>query len=155
MPPVCRLYEISNHARPGAECRHNLIYWTGGDYIGIGPGAHGRLTLNGSTFATQEIPHPQNWLKTTLGHKNPEVRRDLLDPEERAEERIMMGLRSAAGVESKPFEAAIGLPLTDFLSETGLAAAKEHGLVEWDGQVLRATAKGRPVLNALLAEIIV
>ena len=148
-------YEISNHARPGAQSRHNLTYWRAGDYVGIGPGAHGRLTLNSNTFATQEIPNPQNWLKTTLSHKNPEVRRDLLGPEERAEERIMMGLRSAAGIDSKPFQAAIGQPLKNFLSEPGLNTARQHGLIAWNGETLRSTAKGRPVLNALLAEILI
>ena len=91
-------YEISNHARPGAECRHNLVYWRYGDYVGIGPGAHGRLTLDGEKYATRQRRAPEAWLAAVeaAGHATEE--RQPLARAERREEMLMMGLRLAEGI---------------------------------------------------------
>ncbi len=148
-------YEISNHARPGAECRHNLIYWNGGDYLGVGPGAHGRVTLDGVVHATQEIPNPASWIKAMRSEAGPEVRCQALSPEERAEELLLMGLRTVRGVGAKQFKAKTGLTLADILSPVGLETLQTENLIAWDGDTLRATDQGRPLLNGILAALVV
>jgi len=147
-------YEISNHARAGGECRHNLIYWNGGDYLGIGPGAHGRITLDGTVHATQEIPNPTSWLKAMRSEAGPEVRCQALSAEERAEELLMMGLRTIWGVDAKSFETKTGLSLAERLSPTGLETLQAENLITWDGQILKTTNQGRPLLNGILAALI-
>jgi len=147
-------YEISNHARPGAECRHNLVYWQGGDYLGVGPGAHGRLTLDGITHATQEIPNPQGWLKAAVSRETPEVRRDSLAQLERAEEILMMGLRTVRGINAEDFEQQIQGSLQDFLSDSGVKTLQDENLIVWDSGNLKATAKGLPLLNGILATLL-
>ena len=134
-------YEISNHAHPGSESRHNLIYWRGGDYAGVGPGAHGRLTVQGVRHATEAPKAPLPWLEAVLDGRDVETREVLSDREVR-DERIMMGLRLREGV---PEELLAGI-------ETG--PMEELGLVERrDGRV-RLTEAGRPLLNAVLRELL-
>ena len=103
-------YEISNHAVPGQDCRHNMIYWRGGDYVGVGPGAHGRLTLNDGARGTRQIKAPALWLKRVSadGHGTQET--EPLDQKARAEEMVMMGLRLSEGVHATArFERLTGL----------------------------------------------
>ncbi|NAZ37764.1 radical SAM family heme chaperone HemW [Rubellimicrobium sp. CFH 75288] len=140
-------YEISNHARPGEESRHNLTYWRGGDWVGIGPGAHGRLTLGGRRWATEAVRAPGAWLAAVAGRGSGEAAREALPPREAAEERLMMGLRLAEGVE----EAALG-PLGDL--EARLGPLEAEGLLVREGGRLRATERGRPLLDALLRAIL-
>ncbi len=136
-------YEISNHARPGAECRHNLTYWRGGDWLGIGPGAHGRLGLD----AVVQIRAPASWLAAveTAGHGI--AVRETLDPADRAEERAMMGLRLAEGLPPDSEAWRVIVP-------AGLERMIDGGFVEHDANGLRVTPKGRLVLNAVLAELL-
>jgi len=147
-------YEVSNHARPGAECRHNLVYWRGGDYVGIGPGAHGRV---GGT-ATRCIASPAGWLAQVehLGHGV--QARDPLDPADRAVELLLMGLRLTEGIHAARFERLCGQALTDALDPDGLRNMIDLGFVRWggdgDGARLRATAEGRTRLNGVLARIV-
>ena len=138
-------YEISNHARPGAECRHNLTYWRGGEWLGIGPGAHGRF--GGEALAQHRSPGA--WLAAVeaLGHGT--VSRDALDPVERAEERVMMGLRLSTGL-----DAAALAEVAPVLDPAGLARLRDGGFVVADESGLRATASGRMVLNAVLAALL-
>ena len=143
-------YEISNHARPGAESRHNLIYWRYQDYAGIGPGAHGRR----SGVATQRRRKPENWMAAVARNGHGIEREDALAPAERAVEALLMGLRLAEGVDlariaalgESSVGAVVDLPAVDRLSRQGLVART--------GDRLRATEAGMPVLNALLAEIV-
>ena len=137
-------YEVSNHAVPGAESRHNMIYWTGGDYVGIGPGAHGRLTEDGSRWATEAVSAPLNWLSAVRGGQGIETD-TRLSPKDSAEERLMMGLRVHDGVDLDE----IGYKPNDFNSLIDL------GLIETDGPRLRLTRSGRPLLNAILRELMV
>ncbi len=149
-------YEISNHARPGFECRHNLTYWRYGAYVGIGPGAHGRLVQKGLRTAYQQVRRPESWLEAVekSGHGT-ESATPLSDTIERAEELLLMGLRLDEGVWFENFEAATGAPIGAFLDAGRLRRVVEAGLMEMDERRLRATSEGRFVLNSLLAEILV
>ena len=143
-------YEISNHARPGQESRHNLVYWTGGDYLGIGPGAHGRLTLEGTRFATRKHRAPEIWLQRAgeLGHATQQE--TPLDPGENLEELVMMGLRLEAGVARRDFRRLCGAEPENLFERRRVEALKDSGDLELDDRGLRATAAGRRRLNALL-----
>lgn len=143
-------YEISNHARDGAQSRHNLIYWRYGDYAGIGPGAHGRLTLNGARMATHTPLLPQDWLAQVdrLGHG--EAPREAIPQDEQALEYLMMGLRLREGIDMARYTALAGNPLR----EGRIAALVEDGLITAEGDRLAATEHGRPVLNAVLRALL-
>lgn len=143
-------YEVSNHARPGGECRHNLTYWLGGDYVGIGPGAHGRL----NNTATRQHRAPDIWLKRVeeSGHATQES--TALDPDTRAEELVMMGLRLVDGINADTFAAIAGRPLWDVLDADGIARMVEGGFLERNASGIKASPAGMLVLNALTAEIL-
>lgn len=143
-------YEVSNHARPGGECRHNLTYWLGGDYVGIGPGAHGRL----NNTATRQHRAPDIWLKRVeeSGHATQES--TALDPDTRAEELVMMGLRLVDGINADTFAAIAGRPLWDVLDVHGVTRMVEGGFLERNAAGIKASPAGMLVLNALTAEIL-
>ena len=147
-------YEISNHARPGAECRHNLVYWQGGDYLGIGPGAHGRLTLEGQRFATRQHRAPEAWLAQVeaAGHATRE--RKPLSLEDRREELLMMGLRLTEGISRARFRAALGEEIEASLDPARLARLVDGGFLVLDAAGLRTTPAGRLRLNAVLAALV-
>jgi putative oxygen-independent coproporphyrinogen III oxidase len=143
-------YEVSNHARPSAECRHNLVYWRGHEYAGIGPGAHGRLDIGGRRHATMAQKRPEAWLTRveTLGHGL--VADDVLSAEERADEFLLMGLRLTEGIDPARYAAIAGRPLDPGRIQMLVA----HGLVESRGaDRLRVTAAGFPVLDAVVADL--
>ncbi len=147
-------YEVSNYARPGAESRHNLSYWRYEDYAGIGPGAHGRLTIDGARRATRRHRAPEAWagLVDQAGHGTAEE--TPVPPAEAAREALLMGLRLAEGVDAEHFATRTGMTLEAALDLSMVAAAEAEGyLVRKDGQ-LRATAAGRLRLDALLAAIV-
>ncbi len=148
-------YEISNHAREGFECRHNLTYWRYGYYLGIGPGAHGRVETENKRQAFEQIKRPEKWLEQVgrLGHG---TLSDfvLTQPEELTEECLLMGLRLREGVWFKNFENAVGQPFSNIISSERLARLKHTGFLESDDYRVRATEKGRFVLNSVLAELI-
>ncbi|MGI1662170.1 radical SAM family heme chaperone HemW [Palleronia sp. KMU-117] len=139
-------YETSNHARPGAESRHNLIYWRSGDYTGIGPGAHGRLTLDGRRLATEALRAPGAWLQAVDQQGSGERPREVVPPEEQLEEFALMGLRLSEGIDAAPLRAdpIINNNINDLISD---------GLLEDRTGRLTATARGRPLLNAVLRAI--
>jgi oxygen-independent coproporphyrinogen-3 oxidase len=152
---VCALhglpaYEISNHARSGAECKHNLVYWRGEEYAGIGPGAHGRLDIDGVRHATATEKRPEAWLMRveTTGHGV--VTDDLLNPEERADEYLLMGLRLAEGIDPRRYADLAGRALDPYR----IALLREEGaiMVDTDGR-LRVTQAGFPVLDAVVADL--
>jgi oxygen-independent coproporphyrinogen-3 oxidase len=147
-------YEISNHARPGAESRHNLTYWRYGDYVGIGPGAHGRLTLGGEKMATRQHRAPEAWLAAveTAGHAT--RTREAVAPQERAAEMLMMGLRLAEGVSRAAFRAETGMDLIEAVDGAALARLADVGYVTLDDTALRATSEGRQRLDAVLAALL-
>jgi oxygen-independent coproporphyrinogen-3 oxidase len=143
-------YEVSNHARPGAECRHNLVYWRYGEYAGIGPGAHGRLQVDGARRATATEKRPEAWLMRveSLGHGV--TVDDVLGRGEQADEFLLMGLRLAEGIDPTRYAALAGRPL----DLERIAALTGHGFVETtrDGR-LRVTRSGFPVLDAVVADL--
>ena len=106
-------YEISNHAAPGEESRHNLTYWRYGDYVGVGPGAHGRLTIAGEKRATRQHRAPEAWLERVESHGHATRQKLALSPEECREELLMMGLRLAEGVSRERFLKTCGMALED------------------------------------------
>jgi putative oxygen-independent coproporphyrinogen III oxidase len=143
-------YEISNHARPGAECRHNLVYWRYHEYAGIGPGAHGRLDIDGRRHATATEKRPEAWLMRVEANGNGVVTDDALSRVEAADEFLLMGLRLAEGIDLARFAALADSPL----AEKQIAELITHGLVETtpDGR-LRVTAAGFPLLDAIVADL--
>ena len=142
-------YEVSNHAKPGSESRHNMIYWRYGDYIGIGPGAHGRITRDGQRFATEAFSSPERWL-TSVEQGNAEKRAKALSGQDQATEYLLMGLRITDGIDRDRFAALSGVPLNP---ET-VAHLQEIGMIETEGSSLRATPQGRAVLNAVIRDLL-
>jgi putative oxygen-independent coproporphyrinogen III oxidase len=141
-------YEVSNHAKPGAESRHNLIYWRYGDYIGIGPGAHGRITLGGKRHATETWLQPQAWLDNAIKGTGEKIRQKVA-PQDQANEMLMMGLRTVEGIDLTRYEKLSGSPI----SETKLAELQDLGMIQRHGTRIVATARGRAVLNAVLKDL--
>ena len=151
-------YEISNHARPGAACRHNLIYWRYQDYVGIGPGAHGRFAEGAgqglAKRATRRTSGPEAWLEAVerAGHGTAET--SLVMGQDLVEEALMMGLRLADGIDRALFAATTGIDPVTALGEARLAPLRTAGYLEVDATHLKATAAGRQRLNAVLERLI-
>ncbi len=147
-------YEISNHARDGHACRHNLTYWRGGDYIGIGPGAHGRLTMDGKTHAIRQIKAPSMWLKRVSKDGHGTQEEEAVSKNARAEELVMMGLRLAEGLDKERFEHLAGQPLDGCVDSAAKTRLIEDGYLAETPYELSATAKGRLALNAVLRDLL-
>jgi len=143
-------YEISNHARPGAECRHNLVYWRGHDYAGVGPGAHGRLTIDGRRVATATEPRPEAWLMRVEQSGIGLTVEEKLTSGEAADEYLVMGLRLAEGIDLARYSALSGRAL----DAKRISILREEGAVETtiDGR-LRVTQSGFPLLDAVVADL--
>jgi oxygen-independent coproporphyrinogen-3 oxidase len=143
-------YEISNHAREGAQCRHNLVYWRAKEYAGIGPGAHGRLDIGGLRHATATEKRPETWLMRVEASGHGVVTDDLLNSEERADEFLLMGLRLAEGIDPKRYAALSGRAL----DPDRIAVLREEGaiVVDESGR-LSVTQAGFPVLDAVVADL--
>ena len=147
-------YEISNHARPGEACRHNLVYWRGGDYVGIGPGAHGRLTIEGRRVATRTARMPRAWLERVERDGHAELTRETLRAADQVIELLLMGLRLTEGVSLSRMR-HIGAEA--FESTLDMAAVRQliaDGFLQLDGDHLATTAAGRERLNAVLETVI-
>lgn len=143
-------YEVSNHARPGAESRHNLTYWRYGDYAGIGPGAHGRLTRGHDKMATVTEKHPETWLEKVEQSGDGMIEQDLLGSDEQSDELLLMGLRLREGVDLARWQQLSGRD-PDPEREQFLL---EHGFIERLGNSrLRCTPKGMLVLDAVVADL--
>lgn len=143
-------YEVSNHAKSGAESRHNLIYWRGGDYVGIGPGAHGRITQQGTRWATEAPKSPALWLEMIRSGKAPELPRSALTAEEHGMEYLLMSLRLTEGLDTLRYQTISGTEL----NAQKINDLSEIGMVELHGNNLRTTPKGRMVLNAILRDLV-
>jgi putative oxygen-independent coproporphyrinogen III oxidase len=143
-------YEISNHARPGGECRHNLVYWRGQEYAGVGPGAHGRIDIDGDRHATATEKRPESWMMRVEASGHGVITDDVLTSEERGDEILLMGLRLAEGIEIARYENISGRRLDPVQIEE----LQRHGLIETTDQGrLRVTLAGFPVLDAVVADL--
>ena len=143
-------YEVSNHARPGSESRHNLTYWRYGDYVGIGPGAHGRLTTGGAKIATATERRPEGWLELVEAEGHGMVDQELLEREAQADELLLMGLRLKEGIDLVRWQALSGRD-PDPDREQFLI---EHGFIERLGNSrLRCTPAGMLILDAVVADL--
>ena len=147
-------YEISNHAAPGAESRHNLSYWRYGDYVGVGPGAHGRVRVAGQAFATRQWRSPERWLAAVEQHGHGGEAQEALDRTTRTEELLMMGLRLVEGVGAQRFQEVAGGDLNERLPPPNLARLVDAGVIEMDSSALRITPRGRLLTSAITGEIV-
>ena len=143
-------YEVSNYAQKGFKSVHNLIYWRYGDYIGIGPGAHGRLTIDKKKYATETFLSPEEWLNKVEHQGSGESYLAELSNEQQAAEMVMMGLRLTEGIDCKRFRALSGSSFSD----EKIAFLKSIKLLEQKKSYLNATFSGRKVLNSVLAELL-
>ncbi|MBU2945033.1 radical SAM family heme chaperone HemW [Shimia thalassica] len=143
-------YEVSNYAKPGYESRHNQIYWRYGDYAGIGPGAHARMTINGVKYAVENWRNPERWLSAVQDGTGENVR-DIVDPEGQSIEFLLMGLRLNEGIDLSRYEGLAGHKL----NEAKVDALREMGMIYTENQRLKVKPKGRMVLNAVLSELLV
>ena len=145
-----RAYEISNHARPGQESRHNLTYWRYGDYVGVGPGAHGRR----DGLATLRHRKPENWMTAVTRNGHGLQGEEPLDGRDRAREALLMGLRLAEGVDLDRIARLSGLPVDMLVDRDAVARIAGHGMIRQDGQRLRVDPAGMLLLDAILPEIV-
>ncbi|MES2473596.1 MAG: radical SAM family heme chaperone HemW [Pseudomonadota bacterium] len=143
-------YEISNHARPGAESRHNLIYWRYGDYAGVGPGAHGRLNLGGQRTATAAIKLPERWRDTVGKSGHGFAERTTISNEEAAREHLLMNLRLAEGIDLAAYEQRWSARP----HAAKIAAMQEQGFVTLENDRLTATPSGRLLLNRVIEKLL-
>ena len=144
-------YEVSNHAAPGAESRHNLTYWRYGDYMGIGPGAHGRR----QGVATQRHRKPENFLSAVKRNGHGAQSEDALAPAEKAREALLMGLRLETGINLPQIAHKTGQSEDQLVDTATLAQLTQHGLIRQDGTNLRVLPDGMLLLDRILAEIVV
>ena len=142
-------YEVSNHAGAGAQSAHNLIYWRGGDYAGVGPGAHGRLTLAGRRWATEALKQPAAWLDAVESRGTGELPRDELASLARAQEYVLMSLRLAEGLDVGRLTAISGLSLP----RAALADLSALNLITTGAERVVATPQGRMVLNSVIRRL--
>ena len=142
-------YEVSNHARPGSESQHNLIYWRYGDYVGVGPGAHGRITLNGHKYATESYLLPNSWL-TAAAKGLGESGRTELSPQTQALEYLMMCIRISEGLDIVRYNELSG----HGLPQEKLGMLIDIGMITLSNNRLCATRDGRAVLNAVIRELL-
>ena len=141
-------YEISNHAKNGAECRHNMVYWRYGDYAGIGPGAHGRLTINGQRRATAAFRNPEDWLEAVRQGCSYETN-ELLSPKDQATEFLVMGLRINEGIDQARYRALSGCDL----DQEKISRLVDQCLISDTNNTISASQRGRPVLNHIIREL--
>lgn len=147
-------YEVSNHAALGNESRHNLSYWTYRDYIGVGPGAHGRLTYGGNLHALSQYKSPEKWMEYGMTSGHGTEYDECLNDQMKAEEMIMMGLRLVRGIDLHDFHNKLGAKIEKYINTAYLQRLFELGYMEMDDHHLRATALGMPLLNSLLGGLL-
>ncbi len=146
-------YEVSNYAKPGQASQHNLLYWKSQEWGAVGPGAHGRIHVNGKRHLLRRHRAPEIWMKRAMkgeGHTHLEP----LSEETQAEEAVMMGLRLERGIDLQEIHKILGFNLETYLDQENLAFLTEGGFLEGKKDVLRATSKGRLCLNTVCTELL-
>ena len=146
-------YEISNHAAPEQGCRHNLAYWQYRDYLGIGPGAHGRLTVAGKIHATRQHRAPEIWLRRVSENGHATQTNEPLGTRSVIAELALMGMRLSGGIDAANFHARAGVALDDVLDPAALTRLGDGGFIVHDGNGLRATPAGRQRLDAVVTAL--
>lgn len=146
-------YEISNHATLGNESRHNLIYWKSGDYAGIGPGAHGRLTIGKHRFATECLHNPNEWLHQVKTAQTGEVTREALDIEAQAHEFLLMGMRLTQGISLKDYHNNFRLLIPQVKQQSLIDMGLIEIITSAGVQVIKASASGRLLLNKVIEQL--
>ncbi len=147
-------YEVSNYAKPGAESRHNLAYWRYSDYAGIGPGAHGRVLIDGRLLATRRHRAPEPWAERVERQGHGSTAETEITPVERAREMLLMGLRLTEGIDAARFAARTGLALDSAIDAETLARALDAGYLTRTAARLAPTPEGRKRLDSLLAALV-
>jgi oxygen-independent coproporphyrinogen-3 oxidase len=147
-------YETSNHGAPGSECRHNLLYWRYQDYVGIGPGAHGRMTVDGTKFAIERRKLPERWLEAVERDGHGTRNQVALTPEDRLVELVIMGLRTAEGISNTRFQEVAGASFEKLLNIDALDEFTEEGLIETNATGLRVTEAGQLHLDTLIERLL-
>jgi oxygen-independent coproporphyrinogen-3 oxidase len=143
-------YEVSNHARAGAESRHNLVYWRYGEYVGVGPGAHGRVGPWAQRRAQATERHPEMWLTQVETEGHGLIENSALTHEEQSDEFLLMGLRLREGVDLKTYESLSGRPLR----RRQIEELTSFGFITEDsGGRLRVTPEGAPLLDTIVADL--
>lgn len=144
-------YEVSNYAQPGDESKHNLIYWTYGDYMGIGAGAHGRLTAtNGTKYATERHRIPEKWVQNGAYTVN-----TIVSPHDQASEAMILGLRLQQGVDLNRIQGILKNTLNTLIDPDRLQVCIDQGLLETHNTILKTTPQGRLTLNSVLGYILI
>ncbi|TDI65098.1 MAG: coproporphyrinogen III oxidase [Alphaproteobacteria bacterium] len=147
-------YEVSNYARADEQCRHNLTYWRYGDFLGIGPGAHGRLLLAGTALATENYRAPADWL-AAVGRCGRGIKEETpLTAMVRAQEMVIMGLRLEVGITAADFRAVTGGDFTDYLDRAAMARLTQGGYLSRQRGRLKATPEGRLRLDSVIASLL-
>jgi oxygen-independent coproporphyrinogen-3 oxidase len=147
-------YEVSNYARPGSESRHNLAYWRYADYAGIGPGAHGRLSLGADRIATRRHRAPEPWAELVERQGHGSTAEELVSGPDSAREMLLMGLRLSEGIDAARFARRTKIELMSIIDADTLVRAEDALYINWDGTRLRATLEGRKRLDALLGALV-
>ena len=147
-------YEISNHASIGNESRHNLAYWQYQDYLGIGPGAHSRITIKSHVHALEQIRAPTRWIHSATQCNGGGLRNERLSTDQCVREMIMMGLRLKIGVDRRSFMHRLGIDLSDTLDLSAVHRLENAGLIVNDAVGLRLSARGRLMLDSVLAQLV-
>tara|TARA_B100000768_G_scaffold181546_1_gene204989 strand:- start:498 stop:1655 length:1158 start_codon:yes stop_codon:yes gene_type:complete len=144
-------YEISNHALNGAESRHNLIYWRYGDYVGVGPGAHGRITSKGNRIATVTTQNPEDWLRNVELKGTATSDDEIIKPRDQAAEYLMMSLRLTEGLDMNRFEKLCGTALDNQVIDKNI----QNGLLKVNNNNLIATQRGKIILNTVIKDLLI
>jgi putative oxygen-independent coproporphyrinogen III oxidase len=142
-------YEVSNHARAGAQCRHNLVYWRYDEYAGIGPGAHGRIVVDGARRATATERNPEDWLNLVDARGHGAINDELLTPAQMGDEYLLMGLRLTEGIDPARYQALTGRSL----DAARIAVLAREGLIANGGAGLQVTSAGFPVLDSIITKL--
>lgn len=149
-------YETSNHAAPGQESQHNLAYWQGDYYVGIGPGAHGRLpgASKGSAYAHAQIKRPEDWLNATVSRGTGLETLEYIAAEDRAIEAIMTGLRLTDGINIDTWQSSFAQKLASVINMAALEDLQQSGHMMANTNRLQLTRQGRPLLNFILGKLL-
>lgn len=147
-------YEISNHAKEDDACRHNVHVWQGGPYVGIGPGAHGRIRQGETMHATQRLKPPTQWLKRVARDGYGSQSETALTPKQRGEELVMLSMRLTEGLDLSRLEDLTGLPRHDIVSQENLATLEIEGLINITSDRVQTTSRGRLVLNGIVQAVL-